>query len=155
MRRVDPRDPEGLVSYQRNPAQNGIKITEDISDLPTLLLDRHKLLQIMTNLISNAAHALAESSQGDKTITIRAKEIETGRLKIEISDNGIGIRQGNLTRIFEHGFTTREKGHGFGLHSTALSVGELNGSIVAHSDGPGKGTTFTIELPFQREEAKI
>ncbi|UCE49960.1 MAG: PAS domain S-box protein [Phycisphaerales bacterium] len=135
--------------------RNGIKITKDISDLPTILLDRHKLLQIMTNLISNAAQALAESSRADKTVTIRTKEIETGRLKIEISDNGVGIPQENLTRIFEHGFTTREKGHGFGLHSTALSVGELNGSIVAHSDGPDKGATFTIELPFQTEEAKI
>ena len=136
-------------------SRNGVKVTRDIANLPTLMLDRHKLLQVMTNLISNAAHALAESSQEDKTVTIQIKELETGRLKIEISDNGVGIPPENLTRIFEHGFTTRKKGHGFGLHSAALSVGELNGSMVAHSDGPNKGATFTIELPFQKEEAKI
>jgi len=136
-------------------SRNGIKVTRDIANLPTLMLDRHKLLQVMTNLISNGANALAESSQEDKTVTIRIKEPEAGRLKIEISDNGVGIAPENLTRIFEHGFTTRKKGHGFGLHSAALSVGELNGSMVAHSDGPDKGATFTIELPFQKEEAKI
>jgi PAS domain S-box-containing protein len=136
-------------------ARNGIKVTKDVSNLPTLLLDRHKLLQAMTNLICNAAQALAESSRADKTIKIRAREIESGRLRIEISDNGEGIPPENLTRIFEHGFTTKTKGHGFGLHSTALAVDELHGSITAHSDGPDKGATFTIELPFQKEEAKI
>jgi len=136
-------------------ARNGIKVTKDISDMPTLMLDRHKLLQIMTNLICNAAQALADSKQENKNLTIRIKETETDRLKIEISDNGVGIAVENLTRIFEHGFTTREKGHGFGLHSTALSVSELNGSIAAHSDGPGKGATFTVELPIQKEEATV
>jgi len=135
-------------------ARNGIEVTRDIANLPTLLLDRHKLLQIITNLISNATHALETSRQEDKIITIKVKEAETGRLQIEVSDKGVGIPPENLTRIFEHGFTTREKGHGFGLHSTALSANELNGSIVARSDGPGKGAAFTIELPFRTQEAE-
>ena len=136
-------------------SRNGIEVRRDIADLPTLLLDRHKLLQIIINLISNATHALAESEQQeDKIITIKVKEAETGRLQIEVSDKGVGIPPENLTRIFEHGFTTRKEGHGFGLHSTALSANELNGSIVAHSDGPGKGAAFTVELPFQTQEAE-
>ena len=127
----------------------------DITDMPTLLLDRHKLLQILTNLISNAAHALAASPRQDKMVTIRAKEAGAGRLWIEISDNGVGIPKENLTRIFEHGFTTRKKGHGFGLHSAALSVSEMGGSIEARSDQPGNGAVFTIELPMQTQEARI
>ncbi|MEE8577940.1 MAG: ATP-binding protein, partial [candidate division Zixibacteria bacterium] len=76
-----------------------------------------------------------------------------GRLQIDVCDNGMGIPEENMTRIFEHGFTTRKKGHGFGLHSTALSANELNGSIVARSDGPGKGTVFTVKISFQTQEA--
>ncbi len=135
--------------------QNNIKVTNQVSDLPTLMLDRHKLLQIMTNLICNAAQALAESKQENKNLMIRIRETKVCHLQIDISDNGVGIPAENLTRIFEHGFSTREDGHGFGLHSTALSVSELNGSISAHSDGPGKGATFTIELPIQKEEATV
>jgi len=156
---IEPTSVAGLVedALQINAealARNGIEVTRDIANLPTLLLDRHKLLQIMTNLISNAVHALAESEHEEKTITIKVKEAESGRLQIEVSDKGVGIPPENLTRIFEHGFTTRDNGHGFGLHSTALSANELNGSIAAHSDGPGKGAAFTVELPFQTQEAE-
>ena len=59
----------------------------------------------------------------------------------------MGIAPENLTRIFSHGFTTRREGHGFGLHSGALAAREMDGRLVASSDGPGKGATFTLELP--------
>jgi signal transduction histidine kinase len=54
-----------------------------------------------------------------------------------------------LTRIFQYGFTTREEGHGFGLHSSALAAQELGGSLTVHSDGPGQGATFSLEIPYQ------
>jgi two-component system, NtrC family, sensor kinase len=59
----------------------------------------------------------------------------------------VGIPPENLTRIFAHGFTTRAHGHGFGLHSSALSAKELRGSLAAESQGTGTGATFTLELP--------
>jgi signal transduction histidine kinase len=68
-------------------------------------------------------------------------------VKIQVIDNGMGISPENLTRIFGHGFTTRADGHGFGLHSSALAARDLGGSIHAHSDGLGKGATFTLLLP--------
>jgi PAS domain S-box-containing protein len=126
-----------------------VEVQRDLADLPTLLLDRHKLLQILTNLVSNATNSLSESDKEDKIIKICVKQAKSGHLQIDVSDNGIGIPKENLTRIFEHGFTTRKTGHGFGLHSTALSANELDGSIVARSDGPGKGAVFTVELPFE------
>jgi signal transduction histidine kinase len=52
-----------------------------------------------------------------------------------------------LTRIFNHGFTTRKDGHGFGLHSGALAAKEMDGSLSVHSDGLGRGATFVLELP--------
>ena len=72
----------------------------------------------------------------------------TSRVRIEVHDNGMGIAPEMLTRIFQYGFTTREEGHGFGLHSSALAAQELGGSLTVHSDGPGQGATFTLELPY-------
>jgi len=66
-----------------------------------------------------------------------------------VSDNGVGIERENLTQIFSHGFTTRENGHGFGLHSGALAAKELGGSLTVNSDGPGTGATFVLELPIE------
>jgi len=134
--------------------RNNVEVLREIPNLPTLLLDRHKVLQILTNLISNAIYALSISNRDDRILRICVKEPKSGFLRINVSDNGIGIPKENLTRIFEHGFTTKKTGHGFGLHSTALSANELSGSIKAHSDGPGKGAVFTVELPFKTKEAK-
>ena len=133
--------------------RNSVDVRREIPKLPILLLDRHKVLQILTNLISNAIYALSKSDSDDKILKIQVNEQKNGRLRINVCDNGIGIPKENLTRVFEHGFTTKKKGHGFGLHSTALSANELNGSIKAHSDGPGKGAVFTVELPFKTQEA--
>jgi signal transduction histidine kinase len=74
-----------------------------------------------------------------------------GRLRISIRDNGVGIKPENLTRMFSHGFTTRKHGHGFGLHSGALAAKEMGGSLTAHSEGPGTGATFILELPLRQE----
>jgi PAS domain S-box-containing protein len=133
--------------------RNKVEVKREIADLPTLLLDRHKVLQVLTNLISNAIYALSKSNREDRILKIQVKESKKGRLWINVCDNGIGIPKENLTRIFEHGFTTKKTGHGFGLHSTALSANELNGSIKVHSDGPGKGAVFTVELPYKTQEA--
>jgi len=134
--------------------RNSVEVRREIPNLPTILLDRHKVLQILTNLISNAIYALSKSENEEKILTIQVNEQNNERLRIDVHDNGIGIAEENLTRIFEHGFTTKKKGHGFGLHSTALAANELNGSIKVHSDGPGKGAVFTVELPFKTQEAK-
>lgn len=131
-----------------------VEVRREISHIPSVLLDRHKVLQMLTNLISNANYALSKSERDDRTLTIRVKEPEGGYIRIEVCDNGVGIAKEDLKRIFELGFTTKKKGHGFGLHSTALAANEMNGSIIFHSDGPGKGAVFTIELPFNTQEAK-
>jgi signal transduction histidine kinase len=70
-----------------------------------------------------------------------------GQLKISIRDIGIGIPEENLTKVFNHGFTTKKGGHGFGLHSGANAAKEMGGSLTVHSDGPGQGAEFTLSLP--------
>ncbi len=74
------------------------------------------------------------------------------RLRIEVVDNGIGIARRDIARIFAHGYTTKKDGHGFGLHGSALMAKEMGGSLTAHSDGPGQGATFTLELPLEPVE---
>jgi signal transduction histidine kinase len=128
-------------------AQAGATIEREYADdLPEITVDKHKVLHILINLIRNAEHACEASGRPEKRVSVRASHSE-GRLRIAVADNGVGIATENLTRIFNHGFTTRKDGHGFGLHSGALAARELGGSLTAHSDGPGRGATFVLELP--------
>jgi C4-dicarboxylate-specific signal transduction histidine kinase len=129
-------------------SRHNIEIVRAYEDAPTINVDKHKALQILVNLVTNAKCACVDSGRADKRTTIRVASDEKG-VKISVTDNGVGIPQENLTRIFNHGFTTRKAGHGFGLHSGALGARELGGSLAAHSDGPGLGATFTLELPLQ------
>jgi two-component system NtrC family sensor kinase len=74
-------------------------------------------------------------------------------VRIDVEDNGVGIPKENMAKIFRHGFTTREGGHGFGLHSSALAAKEMGGDLLAHSDGPQCGAIFTLELPLRTQQA--
>jgi signal transduction histidine kinase len=114
--------------------------------VPPVNIDKHKILQILVNLIRNAKHACQESERPDRRLTVRLAGV-AGRIKITVADNGVGIPPENLTRIFNHGFTTRKDGHGFGLHSGALAAKEMGGSLAVQSDGAGLGATFTLDLP--------
>jgi PAS domain S-box-containing protein len=127
--------------------RHGVALVREFDWLPVMSMDKHKLLQIVVNLLSNAKHACDAVDRKDKRVTVRLKTAGDGRVKIEVADNGVGIAGENLTRIFSQGFTTRKGGHGFGLHSGALAAKELGGSLSAQSDGPGMGSTFTLELP--------
>ncbi len=125
------------------------------ADLPQVCVDKHKVLQILVNLLRNAKHACDDAGREDKRITVRAVS-DNDRVRITITDNGVGIPSENLTRIFNHGFTTKKTGHGFGLHSAANAAKEMGGALTVHSDGSGCGATFTLELPVataQRKEA--
>ena len=123
-----------------------INLVREFAALPPVATQKHKVLQILVNLIRNAKHACDDSGRTDKQITLRLAH-DNGRVKISVADNGVGIPAENLTRIFGHGFTTRKEGHGFGLHSGALAAKELGGALCAASPGPGLGATFTLELP--------
>ena len=128
-------------------ARHKITIQRQYQQIPAITVDKHKVLQILLNLINNAKHACADGGSREKNITLRIFNSGHGPLSMQVSDNGMGILPENMTRIFHHGFTTRKSGHGFGLHSGALAARELGGSLIAESDGPGLGATFTLELP--------
>jgi signal transduction histidine kinase len=126
---------------------DGIGLVRQYQVVPPVELERHKLQQIMTNLLANARHALGAATE--KTVTVHLGTRDPERLVVEVADTGCGIAHENLTRIFNHGFTTRKDGHGFGLHSSALAAGEMGGDLVGHSDGPGRGARFVLDLPLR------
>jgi signal transduction histidine kinase len=131
-------------AYERH----GITVTREQEKLPAISVDKHRVLQILVNLLSNAKYACEATDKKDKRVMVRLKTGGPGMVRIEVADNGAGIAQENLTRIFSQGFTTRKGGHGFGLHSGALAAKEAGGSLSAQSDGPGLGATFILELPI-------
>jgi PAS domain S-box-containing protein len=116
--------------------------------LPEITVEKHKALQILVNLIRNAKESCAESGRENKHLTMRITN-GSAVVRIALSDNGVGIPTENLTRVFNHGFTTKSDGHGFGLHSGALAAREMGGTLRVQSDGLGKGATFILELPGQ------
>ncbi|MEA3177107.1 MAG: two-component system, NtrC family, sensor kinase [Gammaproteobacteria bacterium] len=136
-------------------ARHRIEVIKDFAAVPMLRLDKHLLLQILVNLLSNSRRAMDGVLDRPHRVALRMRIIELvdeNRLQIRVEDNGEGIAPENLSRLFSHGFTTRKNGHGFGLHSSALAAKEMGGTLRAHSDGPGKGAVFSLELPLNPAE---
>src|SRR5262249_26852647 len=119
-----------------------VVVKRDYQTVPRVMLDRHKLLQILGNLLANARHALRDQTQGQRTLTVRVHALE-GSIALEVEDTGIGIAPEALARLFEFGFTTKKDGHGFGLHASANLAKELGGDIKVFSEGSGRGACFT------------
>jgi len=131
--------------------RHGVTLQREFGEVPPITVDKHKVLQILVNLVRNAKYACDESGKSDKLITLRVEKAPAG-VRICVIDNGVGIPAENMSRLFTHGFTTRADGHGFGLHSGALAAQELGGSLRVSSEGPGRGAMFILELPCDRAE---
>ena len=129
-------------------SRHHVTVVKHYHDVPEVMADKHRLLLILVNLISNAKYAMSNLTDRPRQITLTVMPLDDGTLQISVKDEGEGIPAQNMTRIFTHGFTTRKEGHGFGLHSCALAALEMKGSLTAHSDGPGKGALFTLLIPL-------
>ena len=153
---IDQLIEDAIRMNEASLRRHKIRLVKECTNLGEAIIDKHRVIQILVNLINNAKYALAESTVFDKVLTIRSYKLDDNHLRIEVTDNGIGISKENLTKIFQHGFTTRKDGHGFGLHSGALAAKELNGSLTVQSEGLGHGATFILQLPFKAaNECKI
>ncbi len=132
-----------LAALQRH----GVSVQCELSPVPRLTVDKHKVLQILVNLISNAKDALDAVPEGSRTLSVRLSA--EGKLaRIQVRDDGRGIAPEVREKLFVHGFTTRKDGHGFGLHTSALAAQLLGGRLMLESEGPGKGAVATLELPL-------
>jgi C4-dicarboxylate-specific signal transduction histidine kinase len=139
---------DALRMHSAALARHRVRIVKHFDGAPEIHVDKHKVIQILINLVSNAKYALSDANVKDKVLTLEVHRADNG-VRVVVQDNGVGVPAENLTRIFSHGFTTRAQGHGFGLHAGALAAHEMGGSLRVHSDGPGHGAAFTLELPLQ------
>ena len=138
---------DGLKMNGESLGRHGVYLERSFEPAAPVLVDRHKVLQILVNLIRNAKDAVDHGPGPDKRVKVSIRSLKKERVQIQVKDNGHGIAPENLNRIFGHGFTTKKNGHGFGLHTSAIAAKEMGGVLYAHSDGPGRGAVFTLELP--------
>ena len=131
--------------------RHAITLIREFEQVPSITVDKHKVLQILVNLVRNAKDACEVAGNALRRVTIRVARCAAG-IEVAVMDTGVGIPPENMTRIFNHGFTTKKGGHGFGLHSGALAAKELGGALRAESPGMGQGATFVLELPIQPPE---
>jgi PAS domain S-box-containing protein len=146
---------DALKTLDVSVLQANFEVVREVDPVPELLTDKHKVLQILVNLISNAKYALSTLTSVEPRLTLRIWQPNSACVSVEVANNGVGIDREHLTQIFEHGFTTKKDGHGFGLHSSALAAKELGGALTAYSEGPGCGATFRLELPVETEGNNI
>ncbi|REG27077.1 putative ATPase [Archangium gephyra] len=134
-----------LAALQRH----GVTVTREFTSVPKLQVDKHKVLQILINLLSNAKDAMAEVPEGQRHLCVRLTA-EGNVARIQVVDSGKGFTLELRKQLFALGFTTRKEGHGFGLHSSALAAQVMGGRLLLESEGPGKGATATLELPVSQ-----
>ena len=146
---------QALMMAIPEPEKYRIRVERDYGDVPTIMTDRHQVLQVLVNLITNAKNAMVEHSGDVRCLTLRMG-VPSGSqtvARFEVIDTGCGIKPDNLTKLFAQGFTTRKAGHGLGLHSAAIVAKNLGGALHAQSAGEGCGATFTLDLPLIVVEA--
>ena len=124
-----------------------IEVIRELHDTPIVAVAKHKVLQILINLVRNAKQACDGLAMHERKLILRTT-CNAGRVQIAVCDNGVDILPKNLPRILTHGFTTKKDGHGFGLHSAVVAAKNMGGELRVHSDGIGRGAAFTLELPL-------
>jgi PAS domain S-box-containing protein len=144
-----------LDMHKAAMGRHSVNVIREYSETPPVMVDKHKVLQILVNLLHNAKYALDEANVAEKRLILRVERPHNNGVRVSVIDNGVGIAPENLPRIFEHGFTTRKEGHGFGLHSGAITARELGGSLQAHSEGVGRGATFVLEIPCEPKKPHL
>ena len=128
-----------------------VKIVRHFADLPPIYSARGLLLQILVNLLANSCQAMGDKPPHQRVLTLRIVPHADNKVRITVEDTGCGIHPRHLTSIFTQGFTTKEDGHGFGLHHACLLAQDLGGTLLAESDGLGKGARFTLDIPARKD----
>lgn len=133
-----------LEALRRNPAPKSISVIENLEEsLPEIYMDSDKLLQVFSNIISNALQSIHEEKG---ILTITSMQPRPGWVAVSIADTGVGISEKNKEKLYEPLFTTKIKGIGLGMVVTKTIV-ETHGGRIDFLSEEGKGTTFTVSLP--------
>ncbi|HEY8516058.1 MAG TPA: ATP-binding protein [Candidatus Binatia bacterium] len=156
VRKEDPtREPADVNDLVRGVAQLlepearrlGVRLELRLADeLPELEVDRIQIEQVIMNLVRNGFDAMASAPPGTRAVTLRTALDAQGRVQIEVSDRGKGVRADDLERIFEPFFTTKQTGLGMGL-SISRSIAEAHSGQLSARNNAEVGATFTLALP--------
>jgi two-component system NtrC family sensor kinase len=132
--------------------KHSVELEKDYQDLPLLRCHPMQIEQVFMNLLVNAyqsiEEALADSPEEIGTIGIATRERDGG-IEVRITDTGSGISAGDLQRIFDPFYTTKEVGVGTGLGlSTSYGIVKQHGGEIEVSSEPGRGSCFAVWLPL-------
>ncbi|MFH0920253.1 MAG: ATP-binding protein [Fibrobacterota bacterium] len=145
-----------MIAYFRErlpQSERTIQIVANHGELPPVLLNKDLMGWVLENLMKNAMDAI-EKKEGVIEIETRHL-VREGRIRLTHTDNGHGIRKENLKRIFDPGFSTKKHGWGLGLALARRIVADYHfGRIYVESTVTGRGTTFVVELPVAKMEAR-
>ena len=133
--------------HETSFTRSNIQVLFDLENKLIWNGDRSKFTQIMLNLIVNAEESLVTSGNSPLLLQISSHQREDGLLEIMVKDNGCGISNEIMSKLFSYGFTTKPTGHGYGLHASALAAQDMGGTLEAFSDGVGMGATFVLTVP--------
>jgi PAS domain S-box-containing protein len=126
-------------------------LTDFDPSLPSIPMDVGQIQQVFLNIFNNAADAMLTLPEPQGTINITTTYVKREEIaEIKICDTGPGIPPELLSKIFEPHFTTKERGHGFGLVICDRIIKNHKGKILV--EGSSKGTTFTITLPAKKQD---
>ena len=144
---------DALNIFEASFERNEVTPTVQFNAYPRVYLQKIKLIHVLINIFKNAVEAMDHLQPRQRTIQIVIGE-ERSMGFVRIADNGEGIESHNMNKIFNHGFTTKLRGHGFGLHSCANAMTEMGGKLYAESDGKDKGATFLLRFDLVAPKKK-
>lgn len=145
--RLDAIIEDSLTMLVGTLDRHHIEIVKEFEDIGTVPVQKVKLVHILINLFNNAKDAMVDMPDDERRIIIKLEKVDS-HAYIKVKDTGHGIKASDLEKIFSHGYTTKDKGHGFGLHSSANYMVEMGGRLRAESEGDGKGATFILDFPL-------
>ncbi|MFH1217757.1 MAG: ATP-binding protein [Pseudomonadota bacterium] len=134
-----------------------VQVDTDFTEVPLVRIEETKLLQVFVNLIKNGYEAMDNSENRERKLMIQSS-LEKGAqamVRLSVADTGCGFSEEEKRKFFTFGYTTKNSGSGFGLHTCANYLKANNGSIEASSKGPGRGAVFVVRLPAWDGEEQV
>jgi len=141
---------ETLTIQNKTLQKNKIQIVKDIAPNINIMGTRAKIIYIFSQLIDNAIDAIVDFNTDDRKIKITATQ-QDGKCIVLFNDTGLGIPDSLKNKIFIHGFTTKPYKNGFGLHTCANYINEMNGTIKVPENKPKEGATFILTFKISQK----
>jgi len=135
---------EAIGIVQTSFRSHRVELMLALAGDPVVSGDPSKLTQILVNLLTNAKEAIKSTERTHGAVVVTSETLADGNIEVRVKDDGPGISSELLSKIFNSGFSTKERGSGIGLHYCANAAAEMGWQIRAESEGPGKGSTFCL-----------